>query len=64
MKDPLTVLTYMIGAAILMVLGRYAVTGDPPDKDLLAGLSTIIGGLVTALSVRKKKGDDDDSKSP
>ncbi len=46
----------MVGVALLMVIGRYAVTGQLDDK-ILAGLGTMLGGLITALATRKKDGD-------
>ncbi|GGJ65411.1 hypothetical protein [Deinococcus aquiradiocola] len=62
MRDPLVILTWIIGAALLLVFGRYAVTGQLDDK-ILAGLGTILGGLITALATRgaKKDGDNDGS---
>ncbi|WP_295814568.1 hypothetical protein [uncultured Deinococcus sp.] len=56
MRDPLTIITWMVGVALLMVIGRYAVTGQLDDK-ILAGLGTMLGGLITALATRKKDGD-------
>ena len=56
MRDPLVILTWIVGIGLLMVLGRYAVTGQLDDK-ILAGMGTILGGLITALATRKKDGD-------
>lgn len=56
MRDPLTIITWIVGVALLMVIGRYAVTGQLDDK-ILAGLGTMLGGLITALATRKKDGD-------
>lgn len=61
MRDPLTLLTSIVGVALLLVFGRYAVTGQLDDK-ILAGLGTILGGLITALATRKKDGDNDGNK--
>lgn len=65
MKDPLLMLTYAVGVGLLLVLGRFAVTGEL-NEGLLGVMSTIIGGLVAALGTRKKEleeekgGKDDD----
>lgn len=56
--DPLMILTVLVGLGLLMVLGRFAVTGDLPTE-LLTVMGTMIGGLVTALSTRKKDKDGD-----
>lgn len=63
MRDPLTILTYVVGIGLLLVLGRYAVTGQLDDK-ILAGLGTILGGLITALATRRKDGDNNGSNNP
>ncbi|GGR69615.1 hypothetical protein GCM10008959_34400 [Deinococcus seoulensis] len=63
MKDPLVVLTWIVGAMLLLVFGRYAVTGQLDEK-VLTGMGTILGGLITALATRKKGGDDDGSPNP
>lgn len=64
MKDPLVILTWIVGAGLLLVLGRYAVTGELDDK-ILAGMGTILGGLITALATRgKKDGDNNGSNNP
>lgn len=52
--DPLLLLTYAVGLGLLLVLGRFAVTGDL-NEGLLGIMSTIIGGLITALTTRKKE---------
>lgn len=64
MKDPLVILTWIVGAGLLLVLGRYAATGQLDDK-ILAGMGTILGGLITALATRgsKKDGDNNDGNS-
>ncbi|GGS09837.1 hypothetical protein [Deinococcus sedimenti] len=59
MKDPLVVLTWIVGAMLLLVFGRYAATGQLDEK-VLTGMGTILGGLITALATRKKDGDDHD----
>ncbi|EYB66924.1 hypothetical protein DEIPH_ctg063orf0003 [Deinococcus phoenicis] len=56
--DPLTILTVIVGLGLLLVLGRFAVTGEL-SEGLLGVMATIIGGLVTALSNRKKDKDKD-----
>lgn len=56
--DPLMILTVLVGLGLLMVLGRFVVTGDLPTE-LLTVMGTMIGGLVTALSTRKKDKDGD-----
>jgi len=56
--DPLLVITVAVSAALLLVIGRYAVTGDL-NKDLLSILATVFGGLITALSTRGKGGGKD-----
>lgn len=63
MKDPLVILTWIVGAGLLLVLGRYAVTGQLDDK-ILAGMGTILGGLITALATRKKDGDNNGRNAP
>lgn len=63
MKDPLVILTWIVGAGLLLVLGRYAVTGQLDDK-ILAGMGTILGGLITALATRKKDGDNNGRNTP
>ena len=65
MRDPLVILTWVIGSALLLVFGRYAITGQLDDK-ILAGLGTILGGLITALATRggKKDGDGNGSNPP
>lgn len=63
MKDPLVILTWIVGAGLLLVLGRYAFTGQLDDK-ILAGMGTILGGLITALATRKKDGDNNGSNAP
>ena len=63
MKDPLVILTWIVGVGLLLVLGRYAVTGQLDDK-ILAGMGTILGGLITALATRKKDGDNNGSNAP
>ncbi|MBZ9750748.1 hypothetical protein K7W42_07725 [Deinococcus sp. HMF7604] len=65
MKDPLWLLTGIVGFGLLLVLGRYAVTGQLDEK-ILTGMSTILGGLIAALASRGKKdgGDDDGRNSP
>lgn len=60
--DPLFLLTCIVGLCLVAVLGRYVVTGEISEA-LLGVLSTIIGGLITALTTRKKtekEGKDDD----
>lgn len=54
--EPLLLLTYAVGLGLLLILGRFAVTGDL-NEGLLGIMSTIIGGLITALSTRKKEDD-------
>lgn len=63
--DPLTLLTAVLGLAVLVIFGRYAVTGTL-DKDALTLLCTSIGVLIPVLSARRKKqgGDDDDQSDP
>lgn len=62
--DPLAALTWIVGAMLLLVFGRYAVTGELDEK-VLTGMGTILGGLITALATRgKKDGDDNDPPSP
>jgi ABC-type sulfate transport system permease component len=63
MKDPLTLLTWVVGLALLTVFGRFAFTGDL-NKEALGTLATVTGVLVTALSTRKKKEDEDDGSKP
>ena len=63
MRDPLSILTWIIGAALLLVIGRYAVTGQLDDK-ILAGLASMLGALITALATRKKDGDSNGSNRP
>lgn len=63
LRDPLVILTWLVGAGLLLVLGRYAATGQLDDK-ILTGLGTILGGLIAALSTRKKDGDKDGSNNP
>lgn len=58
--DPLLIVTIMVGLALLALVGRYAVTGQPLDKDILTTLGTIFGGLLAALANKRKDGDDDD----
>lgn len=55
LNDPLFVLTLIVGAGLLLVLGRFVVTGEL-SEGLLSVMATIIGGLITALSTRKKDG--------
>lgn len=58
--DPLLLLTAVVGAGLLMLLGRFVVTGEL-NEGLLSVMATMIGGLITALSTRKKdKGGDED----
>lgn len=52
--DPLFLLTVFVGIGLLIVLGRFAVTGEL-SEGLLGVMSTIIGGLITALTTRKKE---------
>lgn len=61
-RDPLVILTWIVGIGLLMVLGRYAVTGQLDDK-ILAGMGTILGGLITALATRGKKDGDSSNGS-
>lgn len=63
MRDPLAILTWIIGAAVLMVIGRYTVTGQLDEK-ILAALGTVLGALITAISTRKKDGDKDGRNPP
>lgn len=53
LNDPLFVLALVVGAGLLLMLGRFAVTGELSEA-LLSVMATIIGGLITALSTRKK----------
>lgn len=58
--DPLLLIpTAVVSLGLLLVLIRFAVTGEA-STELLTILSTMMGGLVTAIATRKKKGDDDD----
>lgn len=58
--DPLLLIpTAVVSLGLLVVLGRFAVTGEA-STELLTILSTMMGGLVTAIATRKKKGGDDD----
>ena len=59
--DPLTILTYMIGVGLLLILGRFAVTGQL-SVELLGAMGTIVGSLVTALATRPKKQLDETKK--
>ena len=45
---------------LLLVLGRYALTGDY-NKELLAVLATSVGALITTLAARNKGKDKDDA---
>lgn len=63
MRDPLIILTAVVSAALLMVFGRYTVT-DELDEKILTGLGAILGALITALSTRKKDGDNNDDDNP
>lgn len=56
LNDPLFVLALIVGAGLLLMLGRFAVTGELSEA-LLSVMATIIGGLITALSTRKKDKD-------
>lgn len=58
--DPLLLLTYAVGLGLLLVLGRFAFTGEL-SVELLSVLGTMIGALITGLSTRKKdkEGPDD-----
>ncbi len=59
--DPILLLALAVGAAILLLVGRSALTGEPLAEAPLAVLGTMLGSLVTALSTRKKdKGGDTD----
>lgn len=53
MKDPLYVLTVIVGLCLLMVFGKYVVL-DKFDKEVVGVLATILGGLITALGMRKQ----------
>ena len=63
MRDPLLLLTWIVGAGLLMVLGRYMVTGQLDEK-ILAALGTVLGALITALTTRGKKDGDNDGTHP
>lgn len=51
--DPLLLLTYVVGLGLLLVLGRFAATGEL-SEGLLGVMATILGSLITALRERKK----------
>ena len=51
--DPLIILTYAVSAGFLLLLARAAITGEL-NESVLSVMATIIGGLVAALSTRKK----------
>lgn len=58
MKDPLYVLTVIVGLCLLMVFGKYVVL-DKFDKEVAGVLATVLGGLITALSTRRQPQKDD-----
>lgn len=61
--DPLLlVLTICVGLGLLLVLGRFAVTGEL-SEGLLGVMATILGSLITALSTKKKDKDGDSNGS-
>lgn len=61
--DPLQTLTYVVGLGLLLVLGRFAVTGDPPSSELLSALGVMFGALTAALGTRGKGKDEGEGKS-
>ena len=56
MRDPLLLLTGIVGLALLLVVGRYTVTGQLDEK-ILAALGTVLSGLIAALANRRKGND-------
>mgnify|MGYP000344856756 FL=1 len=56
MRDPLLLLTAIVGLALLLVVGRYTVTGQLDEK-ILAALGTVLSGLIAALANRRKGSD-------
>lgn len=63
MKDPLLIITAAVSLCLLVVFGRYAVTGTF-DKEVAGVLATVLGGLITALSTRRQQKDDDPEPDP
>lgn len=62
--DPLLlILTVFVGLGLLVVLGRFAATGEL-SEGLLTVMATMLGTLVTAITTSRKKKDregEDDS---
>ncbi len=52
--DPILLLALAVGAAILLLVGRTALTGEPLSEAALGVLGTMLGSLVTAYNTRKK----------
>lgn len=63
MRDPLLLLTGIVGLALLLVVGRYTVTGQLDEK-ILAALGTVLSALIAALSTRKKDRDGQGDPDP
>lgn len=63
--EPLLVLTWAVSLGLVLILGRAAITGEL-NEGLLGIMSTIIGGLATALATRKKEDskDKEDGNGP
>lgn len=55
--DPLLLLTIAVALGLLLILGRFAATGQL-SEGLFSVMATILGSLITALSTRKKEKDD------
>ena len=61
MRDPLMLLTIALSAALIFVVVSPSWTHQPADNNALTVLSTMVGGLITALATRKKDRDKDDA---
>lgn len=64
MRDPLTLLAVAVSVALLFVVVSPSWTHQPADNNTLTILSTMVGGLLTAIATRKKDGDKDDDDPP
>lgn len=61
-RDPLHLLALMLGVAACIVIVGPTFTGRPPDIALLAGTSTILGVVLSAIGNRRSKEKDGDDK--
>ena len=55
--DPLTLVTLAVSLALLFLIIPPSLRGNPVDTEALVPLATIFGGLLVAISTRKKDGD-------